>query len=83
MVAVGNYINVFSDDRNNDYDVFIILNEPNDQPTPEEVDIIEREVKAIYDSFSPDKRREAQEVLDELDLNCLDYGCQVIERRYV
>jgi len=81
MIAIGNYINVFSDDRNNDYDVFVILNEPNDQPTPEEVDIIGREVKAIYDSFSPDKRREAQEVLDELDLNCLDYGCQVVERR--
>ncbi len=81
MIAVGNYINVYSDDRNNDYDVFVILNESNDQPTPEEVGIIEREVKAIYDSFSPDKRRETQEALDELDLNCLDYGCQVIERR--
>lgn len=64
MVACGYYINVFDDDR----DVFVILNEPNDAPTPEEVDVIEK----IVDGDMKD--------LANTDLNCLRYGYQVINK---
>lgn len=64
MVATGFYINVYDDKK----DIFVILNEPNDEPTPEEVTKIEEVV-----------RKDINE-LENLDLNCLKFGYQIIEK---
>lgn len=64
MVACGNYINVFDDYK----DIYVVLNEPNDSPTPEEVDEIERIVDSDYKD------------LEKAELNCLRYGYHVVDK---
>ena len=80
-VATGYYINLYTDMRFLNYDVYINLNEPNDEPTPDEVDIIEKELRPILDDDDMDiseKRDAAEKKLNSLDLNCLMYGAEIV-----
>lgn len=82
MITTGYYINAFKvgnieligADRYL-YDIYIILKEPNDEPTPEEVSKIEEAI----DKMDPSTvRTNAAKVIELLDLNCTKYGFEVI-----
>lgn len=79
-VATGSYINLYADDGK--YDVFIILNEPNDAPTPEEVSIIQNKLDDLFKSNSAYimKRKVITRMaeLELTDINCLKYGYQLV-----
>lgn len=82
MLTSGNYINLWDLDGN--YDVFIIFNEANDDPTSDEIEVIEDAIRPICEDNSnsiDDKKEKIEEIMDYLDLNCLGYGCQVIINR--
>ena len=72
-MTTGNYINVFNDDL----DVFVILNEANDMPTTEEVDLIASTVKELLDKNEDDMEVYYKEI-NKLGLNCTSFGIQVI-----
>ena len=82
-VATGTYINVYYIDRGRCvYDIYVILNEPNDEPSVEEV-------QAIYDAVTnllAEKDRKYKYVTTEelelaigkLGLSCTSLGIQVM-----
>ena len=82
MITTGHYINVFKpngvDLFGNEhylYDLYVVLNEPNDEPTQEEVTKIEEAI----DKMDPSTvRTNAAKVIELLDLNCTKYGFEVI-----
>ena len=84
-VAYGRYINIFFACDDFSYDVFVIINEPNDEPDAEEVE----KIKSIVHSVALSKKtmssktfKEAiKKALDKLDINTLRYGCQVLAER--
>lgn len=77
MLTAGYYINLWNIDG--EYDVFIILNEANDEPTVNEISMIEDAIRPVCEDNSVENKKEKmQEILDDLGLNCLDFGCQVI-----
>lgn len=81
MTATGTYINEFDDW----YDVYVILNEPNDDPTRTEVDRISEVVKyhVAKEYTSVENLKRALELyLSQIGLNCLDFGFQIIVRKY-
>ena len=79
-IATGEYINVYG----NGVDIFVIINEANDRPTPEEVDKISDMVSYAIENNLPlrENRTEfIQETLDwisESGLNCVQYGIQIL-----
>lgn len=79
MLTTGTYINLWT--IYNDYDVFITLNEANCNPTPEEIDEIEKNIRPIFESNIKEKQKAAQDVLDEMELNCLVFGGEIIMGR--
>ena len=78
MTTVGTYINLWT--TQGDYDVFITLTEANDLPTPDEVDEIENKIRPILESDEKEKQKVAEDVLNNLELNCLTFGGQVTVR---
>lgn len=81
MTATGNYINEFDEW----YDVYVILNEANDDPTPAEVDSISEVIKyhASQDYDSNAALENAIMIhLEGMDINCFDYGFHVVVMRY-
>lgn len=81
MTATGTYINEYDDW----YDVFVILNEPNDAPSFDEVDQISEAIKyhvsQVY--VSAESLKKALDLyLAQLNLNCLEYGYQIIVKNY-
>ena len=78
MTTVGTYINLWT--TQGDYDVFITLNEANDLPTPDEVDEIGNKIRPIFESDEKEKQKVAEDVLNNLELNCLTFGGQVTVR---
>ncbi len=78
MTSVGTYINLWT--TQGDYDVFITLNEANDLPTLDEVDEIENKIGPIFESDEKEKQKVAEDVLNNLELNCLTFGGQVTVR---
>ena len=80
-LKTGQYINIYTDRSSRNYDVLIILNEANDAPTDTEVDIIESEIRPILENDMIDtseKRAMSEKALDDLELNCLEYGCELV-----
>lgn len=81
MTATGTYINEFDDW----YDVYVILNEPNDEPKPNEVERISEVVKyhaaQVYAS-AEDLAKTLELYLEQIGLNCLDFGFHVMVTRY-
>lgn len=83
MVTTGYYINVFKVRGVDDagighyfYDMYIILNEPNDLPTPEEVTKIEEAVDKM-DSSDAEIESKVSKVINDLGLNCTKYGFRI------
>lgn len=81
MTATGTYINEFDEW----YDIYVILNEPNDDPNPNEVDRISEVVKyhaaQVYAS-AEDLKKALELYLEQIGLNCLDFGFRVVVTRY-
>ena len=73
-MASGYYLNVF--DENAKRDVFLIFNEPNSEPTAEELDVlhdlVERELEHCP---SGETLRDA---IEESGLECVEFGVQVL-----
>ena len=78
MVTTGYYINVFKPAYVDKYgteiclpDVYVVLNEPNDEPTPEEVTKIEEAINKINPlAISADGKK----AIEDLNLNCTKFG---------
>lgn len=81
MVTTGYYINVFKpngvDLFGNEhylYDLYVVLNEPNDPPTPEEVTKIEEAISKINPlAMSADGNK----AIEDLNLNCTRFGFKI------
>ena len=84
-VAYGRYINIFFACDDFSYDVFIIINEPNDEPDVKEVETIKSVVHSIALSkkvmSSNAFKKAIEKALNELDINTLKFGCQVLAER--
>ena len=84
-VAYGRYINIFFACDDFSYDVFVIINEPNDEPDVDEVETIKEVVHGIALSKKTMSAKAFKEAivkaLNELDINTLKYGCQVLAER--
>ena len=73
--ASGYYLNVFGEKG---LDLFVILNEANDQPTMDEYDILyEIMEQEVYKGSSAEVIKEEIELSE---LNCVAYGVQVLCR---
>ena len=78
MVTTGYYINVLNPVYVDKYgkeiclpDVYVVLNEPNDEPTPEEVTKIEEAISKINPlAMSADGKK----AIEDLNLNCTRFG---------
>lgn len=78
MATTGYYINVFNPVYVDKYgteiclpDVYVVLNEPNDEPTPEEVTKIEEAIIKINPlAMSADGKK----AIEDLNLNCTKFG---------
>lgn len=84
MITTGTYINLWSL-ADETYDVFVVLNEANDSPTPDEVDAIEEAIRPVFEDDSiknAEKKTAAQEILDNLELDCLEFGGQVAVNQF-
>lgn len=82
QVATGHYVNVFDVMGT---DVLLILNEPNSEPLPEEVGLLEAAMaKAIRDHVGAD-RDQLEAILTDLVENfrceCTRFGFQMIVKR--
>lgn len=81
MIATGKYINVFDDW----YDVLVIINEANREPTIDEVSQIDEvvlyHVNETYDSIATLENAILM-YLSMMDIECIDYGVQIIVRKY-
>lgn len=81
MVTTGYYINVFKpngvDLFGNEhylYDLYVVLNEPNDEPIPEEVTKIEEAISKINPmAFAADVKG----AIEALNLNCTRFGFRI------
>ncbi len=83
MITAGYYINVFKpngvDLFGNEhylYDLYVLLNEPNDEPTPEEVTAIGKAIDGIHHSLVKDQ---AYETIEKLNLNCTKFGFRIVD----
>ena len=84
--ATGFYINIY---KRGLRDVYIMINEPNDAPTCEEVGLIENIVTKLMNKFDesyiPVDIETQENLIDEalvnIDINCLTYGYSVIVRK--
>lgn len=85
--AFGYCLNVFPADTLSNLDIFIIFNEPNDEPTKEEIDIITDKIKNILktdkhlDLNLPSEAKIFTEIL-RTKLNCIRFGFQVVLRNF-
>ena len=78
MVTTGYYINAFNPVYVDKYgkeiclpDVYVVLNEPNDEPAPEEVTKIEEAISKINPlAISADGKK----AIEDLNLNCTRFG---------
>lgn len=83
-VATGMYINVYDAFNlcKGGRDIFIVINEGNDDPTPEEVDQIQKIVEQVFSdpNFQTVKEeyREIDKRLDNSGLNCIQCGFQLL-----
>jgi len=74
VTVVGSYINVYSIG----VDVYVILNEPNDQPRSHEVGVISETIgKLLNDKTETITENKVYEALDKLELKCLKFGFSV------
>lgn len=79
MFSYGTYINLWTCEG--DYDVFIIINEINTQPTFEEVIAIEEEARIIIHNYfyNEEKMKEVLlETIQNMDLECVREGVQIV-----
>lgn len=71
-MASGYYLNVYGNGR----DVFVIFNEPNSEPSAEELTalaaLVEREIE------KPHTDAKLREIIEDTGLKCVEYGVQVI-----
>ena len=78
--ATGFYINIYG----NGVDVFVIINEANDEPTSKEVAKIEELVEYAIVNNLPLSKNRAEFIQSTLDwisssgLNCVEYGIQIL-----
>lgn len=78
--ATGFYINVYG----NGVDVFVIINEANDEPTSTEVAKIEEMVEDAIENNLPLCKNRTEFIQSTLDwisgsgLNCVEYGIQIL-----
>jgi len=81
MTATGMYINEFDDW----YDVYVIINEPNREPTMDEIATITQVIKyhtyQVYDSIET-LTSAITNYLNDMDIACLDFGFKVVALRY-
>jgi len=76
-MATGHYLNVFS--TNTERDIFVIFNEPNPEPTLEEIDTIYRLVQTICETVSEDDLpHKLVEQIEGASLECVKFGVQII-----
>lgn len=86
--AFGYCLNVFPADTLSNLDIFIIFNEPNDEPTKEEIDIITYTIKKILKTNKnlyldmPSEAKIYTEIL-RTKLNCIKFGFQVVLRNFI
>lgn len=87
MVATGFYINFYREELKDIYafnnDIFIILNEPNSAPTPEEVTAIEEvivEYLKEYCMFAFVLKDILSKKIDALSLECTKHGYQILSQ---
>lgn len=71
--AVGYYVDVYS--KLGGFDVYVLLCEPNSEPTPYEVEAITQTVTA----YAGRNLTDIYWGLERLNLNCLTYGFNLIE----
>lgn len=69
IVRVGTCINVFNDI----FDVYIMLDQDNDPPKPDEVDAVEKVVTELLDKLCTNEINYYSKLKD-LELNCMHYG---------
>lgn len=78
--ATGFYINVYG----NGVDVFVIINEANDEPTTTEINKITEMVEYAIENNLPLSKSRADFIQSTLDwisdsgLNCVQYGIQIL-----
>lgn len=78
--ATGFYINVYG----NGIDVFVIINEANDEPTTTEINKIAEMVEYAIENNLPLSKSRADFIQSTLDwisdsgLNCVQYGIQIL-----
>ena len=70
--TTGRYINVY---KENDYDLYILLNEPNDPPAPDEVDklaeIVDKQMEISRDI------RDINIAIEDSGVHCARYGFRI------
>jgi hypothetical protein len=85
--AFGYCLNVFPADTSSNLDIFIIFNEPNDEPTKEEIDIITDTIKKILKTNKKLDLNMTSEVkiyteILRTKLNCIRFGFQVVLKNF-
>lgn len=85
--AFGYCLNIFPADTLSNLDIFIIFNEPNDEPTKEEIDIITDKIKKILktnENLAPNLSSEVKIYTEIIitKLNCIKFGFQVVLRDF-
>ena len=85
VITTGNYVNVATANKDGKtMDVFVILNEPNDNPTDKDVEkIIEITKNAIHEYSYPemliaDFKIELAEELEDAPIGCTTWGVQIL-----
>ena len=72
-IAFGHYLNLY--DRNGKRDVFIVFNEPNSEPTEDEVDALCDLVKA--ELGKDPSGATLRDAVENSGLECVDFGVQI------
>lgn len=80
-VALGYYLNLYQVSEGIEKDVFIIFNEPNDMPTQEECEEIEKKLEKYIAKKSISLKSLKNQIradIESMNLKCAEWGFQVI-----
>ena len=72
-IASGYYLNVY--DRNGKKDVFVIFNEPNSEPTGEELNILAALIESELEKEP--SGRTLRDAIEASELDCVEFGVQI------